>query len=47
MGSCGSCSGGGCSIGGVDYSGQEEEYMPYDKKKARKLSKHDEEMTYG
>jgi hypothetical protein len=46
MGSCNSCSGGTCGFGGGDYSDPEGEHIPYDKKKVKKLSKHDEEMTY-
>ncbi len=47
MGSCNSCSGGTCGMGGGDYSEGEGEYVPYDKKKVKKLSEHDAEMTYG
>ncbi|MEE8402394.1 MAG: hypothetical protein V3R93_01435 [Candidatus Hydrothermarchaeaceae archaeon] len=47
MGSCNSCSGGTCGTGGGNHSEVEGECMPYDKKKVKKLSRHDVEMTYG
>lgn len=47
MGSCSSCNSG---CGGGNYSGSTEGEscgeVPYDPKKAKKLSKHDEMMTY-
>ncbi len=46
MGNCGSCSGGNCGSIGGGYSDPEGEYMPYNKKKVKKLSKDDEQMLY-
>ncbi len=47
MGSCENCSGGNCgSSGGGDYSDADGEYVPYDKKKVKKLSKEDEQIMY-